>query len=125
MGEMTYRAPGERDEPIDGEAAAIEELGRRARRLRHAVHVPVLLAGVFLGVVAYLLLREAILAYLGGHIPWLTGALTVGPIFALAFRIAPRLGDALAARALPKWRADVARRYGLDEAALAETTQFL
>jgi len=122
---MTYRAPGERDEPLDAEAAAIEELGRRARLLRNAVHVPMLIGGIGLGVAAYIALRALILAYVGAHIPWMTGGLTVGPIFALAFRLAPRLGDALAARALPRWRADVAKRYGLDEAALAETTQFL
>src|SRR5262245_50314260 len=122
---MTYRSPGEREEPIDGEAAAIEELGRRARALRHAVHVPVLVAGIVLGVAAYVALRELMLAYLGAHIPWITGVLTVAPIFVLAFRVAPRLGDALAARALPRWRTEIARRYGLDEATLAETTQFL
>jgi len=122
---MTYRSPGEREEPIDGEAAAIEELTRRARRLRQAVHLPVLLAGIVVGVGAYIALRALILAQLGAHIPWLTGGLTVGPIFALAFRYAPKLGDALAARALPRWRAEIARRYGLDEASLAETTQFL
>jgi hypothetical protein len=122
---MTYRAPSERDEPLDAEAAAIAELGRRARLLRNAVHVPMLLAGIAVGVAAYVAIRALMLASLGAHVPWITGALTVGPIFALAFRLAPRVGDALAARALPRWRADVARRYGLDEAALAETTQFL
>jgi hypothetical protein len=122
---MAYRAPGECEEPIDGEAAAIEELGRRARALRHAVHVPVLLGGIVLGVVAYIVLRALILAHLGAHVPWITGLLTVAPVFILAFRLAPRLGDALAARALPRWRAEVARRYGLDEVTLAETTQFL
>jgi hypothetical protein len=122
---MTYRSPSAPDEPIDAEAAAVAELGRRAKRLRTAVHLPVLLLGIALGVVAYVVARAAILACLGAHVPWLTGALTVGPIFALAFRLAPRISDALAARVLPRWRADVARRYGLDESALAETTQFL
>jgi hypothetical protein len=122
---MTYRVPGERDEPIDAEAAAVAELGRRARILRQGIHLPVLLVGIAVGVVAYFAVREALLASLGAHIPWLTGALTVGPLFAYAFRIAPRIADAIAARLLPKWRAELARRYDLDEAVLAETTQFL
>jgi hypothetical protein len=122
---MAYRAPGERDEPIDVEAAAVAELGRRARVLRQSVHLPVLVVGIALGVLAYVIARDALLASLGAHIPWLTGALTVGPVFALAFRLAPRLGDLVAARYLPRWRAEIARRYDLDEAALAETTQFL
>jgi hypothetical protein len=122
---MTYREPDERLEPIDAEAAAVAELSRRARLLRQAVHLPVLLAGIALGVALYFAVREAILAALGAHIPWLTGAITVGPVFALAFWLAPRIGDLVAARTLPAWRAALARKYGLDEQAFAETTQFL
>jgi hypothetical protein len=93
--------------------------------LRQGVHIPVLLLGVATGVAMYLIVRHALLEYLGAHVPWITGALTVGPIFVLAFRLAPRVSDALAARALPRWRASLARRYGLDADALAETTKFL
>lgn len=121
---MTYRVSAEPVEPIDGEAIAIAALGRRAQRLRRAIHVPVLLVGIGLGIAAYVMLREILLARFGGHVPYLTGALTFGPMFALAVRVAPRLGNAAAARALPRWRAELARRYGLDEAVLAETTQF-
>lgn len=122
---MSYRAPGDRSDPVDAEAVAVAELGRRARRLRHAAHVPVLLLGLAVGVALYVVVREVSLTNLGVNIPWIVGPLTIGPVFVLAFRLAPRLGNALAARALPKWRAEMAQRHGLDEGALAEMTQFL
>jgi hypothetical protein len=78
-----------------------------------------------MGAVAYVVVRAVFLCVLGASSVWITGALSVTPMFLLAFRLAPRLADALAARVLPKWRAEVARQYGLDERALAETTQFL
>ena len=122
---MTYRVAGEQVEPTDHEAAAIEQLARRALRLRRAVIVPVLVAGMVLGLAAYAMLREVFLGRFGVNFPWATAAVTVGPIFTLAIRVAPRLGNAVAARALPRWRRELARRHGLDEALLAETTQFV
>ncbi len=120
-----YRDPSEAPEERDPEAAAIEELGRRAGRVRMLFIVPTLLVGIGVGVALYVLLRELQFALVHGHIPYVTGAVAFFPTFGGAMRLGPRLGDAAVRRRLPAWREELAQREGLDAAQLAETTKLL
>jgi hypothetical protein len=122
---VSYRTPREREDPDDHEALAIVELGRRARRVRQAIYVPAILLAIVGGVGGYLLLREVLLASIGGHVPFLTAALTLTPAFMGGIRLAGALADAVVARRIPGWRSELARAHGLDEKLLAETTQFV
>jgi hypothetical protein len=122
---VAYRSPSELDASEDHEAIAIAELGSRARHARQKIYVPVLLAGMGVGVGGYVLLREVLLSSVGGHMPWLTAALTLAPAFLGGIRLAAWLADTVVARRLPGWRAELARAHGLDEKLFEETTQFV
>ena len=122
---MPYRDPSEQPDETDPEAAAIAVLRTRASRVRTAIHVPLLLAGIAGGAVLYVVLRDLQFALNGAHIPWLTGVLSFVPTFGGSFWLAPRLADAVVRRALPTWRAALAKEHGLDPAELEETTRLL
>jgi len=122
---MPYRDPSEQADETDPEAAVIALLRTRAGRVRTAIHVPLLLGGIFGGAVLYVALRELQFAINGAHMPWLTGLLAFVPTFGGSFWLAPRLADAVVRKALPRWRATLAKQHGLDLAELEETTRVL
>lgn len=122
---MTYREPGSAPDERDPEATAIEEIGRRAARMRRVVIVPLLLLGIVMGGLLYELLAELQYAWRGAHMPWVTGLLAFAPTFGGALRLAPRLADLAVRHRLPGWRRSLAEEHGLDLAQLEETTRVL
>jgi hypothetical protein len=123
---VAYRHPGDvPDEPPDREAAAIQELGRRAGRVRSSVIVPMLLTGIAMGALLYDVLAELQYAWRGAHIPWVTGMMSFAPTFGAVLKVAPRVADAVVRRRLPRWRKSLAEEHGLDLAQLEETTRLL
>jgi hypothetical protein len=122
---MAYREPSEQAPETDPEATAVAALRTRASRVRTAIHVPLLLGGIAGGAVLYVVLRELQFALNGAHMPWLTGLLAFVPTFGGSFWLAPRLADAVVRKALPRWRAALAKEHGLDLAELEETTRLL
>ena len=122
---MAYRDQAEIPDERDPEGLAIAELVKRTSRLRACIHVPLLLLGIAAGGFAYVALRDLQFAARGGHMPWLTGIVSFFPTFGGSLWLAPRIADFIAKRALRGWRADVARKHGLDLAQLEETTRLL
>ena len=122
---MAYREPTEPAEGADPEAAAIAVLRSRARGLRTAIHVPLLLGGIAAGGVLYVVFRDWQFATRGAHFPWLTAVCSFVPTFGGSFWLAPRLADFVVGRLLPRWRATLAQKHGLDPDELAETTRLL
>ncbi len=122
---MPYREPSEPGDETDPEAKAVATLRTRAGRVRALIHVPLLLGGIFGGALVYVVLRELQFAINGAHMPWLTGLLAFVPTFGGSFWLAPRLADAVVRKAMPGWRAALAKQHGLDLAELEETTRLL
>jgi len=122
---VAYRTPSDPVEPTDPEAAAIAVLRSRAGRIRNAIHVPLLLCGIVGGAVMYVVLRDWQFATRGAHFPWLTAVLSFVPTFGSSLWLAPRLADFVVGRSLPRWRAALAKKHGLDADELAETTRLL
>ena len=122
---MTYRQPATPTEESDPEEAAIQEIGRRAGRLRLVIIVPLLLLGLVSAGLLYELLAELQYAWRGAHMPWLTGMLSFAPTFGGALKLSPRVADAAVRRRLPVWRRGLAEKHGLDLAQLEETTRLL
>ncbi|MEA2752669.1 MAG: hypothetical protein QOI41_6812 [Myxococcales bacterium] len=123
---MPYREQSERpDEPEDPEDLAIATLTRRTGRLRACIHVPLLLLGIVGGGFAYVALRDMQFAARGMHMPWLTAIVSFSPTFGGSLWLAPRIANFFARRALRGWRAELAKKHGLDLAQLEETTRLL
>jgi hypothetical protein len=122
---MTYREPGSVSEETDPEAAVLQEIGRRAARLRMGIIVPLLLVGLVMAGLLYDLLAELQYAWRGAHMPWLTGIAAFAPTFGGMLRLAPRIADAAVRNRLPGWRRTLAQENGLDLAQLEETTRLL
>ena len=122
---MAYREPTDPSEGADPEATAIAVLRSRAKRLRTAIHVPLLLFGIASGVVLYVVFRDWQFATRGAHFPWFTAVCSFVPTFGGSFWLAPRLADLVVGRFLPRWRAKLANEHGLDPEELAETTRLL
>ncbi len=68
---MAYRDLSEQADETDPEAAVIALLRTRAGRVRTAIHVPLLLGGIFGGAVLYVALRELQFATNGALMPTL------------------------------------------------------
>lgn len=122
---MVYREPSDVTEEIDHEAVAIAKISRRARRLRAAIQVPLLLVGIACGIVLYFVLRDLQFARSGAHIPWVTGVVSFVPTFGGAFRVAPWVASLVLGPFLTRWRAELATTHGLDVEAFTETTRLL
>ena len=122
---VTYREPSTPHDDPDHEAVVIQELGRRVGRMRMAIIVPLLLAGIGLGGLLYELLAELQYAWRGAHMPWVTGIIAFAPTFGGIFKLAPYIADAAVRRRLPVWRRTLAAAHGLDLAQLEETTRLL
>jgi hypothetical protein len=120
-GPLPYREPTAPEaEPPDAELEAARALHRRADRIRKAVLVPSILGGIALGFGGYLGLRELFFSAFGAHQPVVTGVVGMLPPVLAAFWLARAASDALVRRALPSWRAELARAHGLSEEALDE-----
>jgi hypothetical protein len=123
---VTYRQPASiPEEPEDLEAVAIQEIGRRAARVRKAIIVPMLLLALGMGAMLYDVFAELQYAWRGAHMPWLTGIAAFVPTFGGMLKIAPRIADAVVRLRLPVWRRSLAEQHGLDLAQLEETTRVL
>lgn len=122
---VTYREASPVPEEIDHESLVIAELTKATGRVRTAIVVPTLLAGLAAGAVLYVVLRDLQFAARGAHFPWVTACLSFAPLFGGSLKIAPRIADALIARLLPRWRRRLAAEHGLDLATLEETTRLL
>jgi hypothetical protein len=123
---VPYREPSEQpEEPEDPESLAIATLTKRTSRLRACIHVPLLLLGIVGGAVAYGVLRDMQFAARGMHMPWLTAIMSFFPTFGGSLWLAPRIANFFARLALPGWRAELAKKHGLDLAQLEETTRLL
>jgi hypothetical protein len=93
--------------------------------LRTAIVVPVMLLGLLAGALLYGFLSTLQMERLGGHYVWVTAIVSFVPTFGASFRVAPRLADRIVRPALRRWRTELAKAHGLDEALLEETTQVL
>lgn len=122
---MAYRDPATVEEESDPEAIAVQELGRRAGRLRMAVILPLIFLGIAAGGMLYEILAELQYAWRGAHMPWVTGIVAFAPTFGGVLRLAPRVADAVVRTRLPRWRRSLAEMHGLDLAQLEETTRLL
>ena len=116
-----YRSPqGPGAEPPDVELACARTIHRRAEAIRRAVTVPCVLGGLALGVAGYFALREAFFATLGAHQPYVTGTLALLPPFALSFKVAQKVSDAMIRGRVRTWVRDLAREHQLSVEALTE-----
>jgi hypothetical protein len=123
---VPYREQSEKpeDEP-DPEGLAIAEITKRTSRLRACIHVPLLLLGIGLGGVTYVFFRDLQFAARGAHFPWLTATVSFFPTFGGSLWLAPRIANFFARLALRSWRAELAKKHGLDLAQFEETTRLL
>jgi hypothetical protein len=110
---------------VDPEALAMAEVARRARRGRLAVAAPILVAGLALGVAGYVVLREAFFATIHGHVPYLTGALSILPALTLAWSAATAAGRALVRWRAPRWAEEVGAMHGVPRESLAQLASML
>ncbi len=118
---MAYREPeAPVPEPPDAELEAARALHQRADRVRKIVLVPSILGGIALGFAGYLGARELFFAAIGAHQPVVTGVVGMLPPVLGAFWLARAASDVVVRRALPTWRAELARAHGVSEAALEE-----
>lgn len=125
MSGNAYRDPSDRVDLPDPEDAAIARISARARRVRMAIHVPILLLGIATSVVLYIFLRDLQFARNGAHFPWVTGSASFVTGLGGSFVLAPRLANAVVRLLLPGWRRQLARTYDLDLEQFAETTRLL
>lgn len=120
---MIYREPATAPDESDPEAIALEEIGRRAGRVRMAIILPLIFVGIAAGGLLYDLLAELQYAWRGAHMPWVTGLVAFAPTFGGVLRLAPRVADAVVRRRLPTWRRGLAEKHGLDLAQLEAMTR--
>ncbi len=115
---MPYRAlshpyRGVAEPPRDEESLALACLAARARRARRAVGLPILAAGLVLGVLGGWLVRNAAFGAFDSRAPYITLLYTVFPLFVLAQAVAAYAGrKAVAARA-HAWIAEIALAGGV------------
>lgn len=96
----------------DQEVVALATLVARAQRLRRRVAVPILSAGVVLGVVAYAVMREIVFAGIDARAPYLIWLLTWLPVVVGAQALAAYVGRRAVVRRSPAWIAEITPRGG-------------
>jgi hypothetical protein len=110
---------------VDPETHAMAELARRAKFVRMAVALPLLLTGLALGVVGYWVLRAVFFATVGWQVPYVTGVLTIFPALAISWKAAAAGGRALVTWRAPAWADDIGRTYGVPAHTLAHFARML
>jgi hypothetical protein len=65
-------------QPIDREAEALKDLGRRVSRVRGWVAGLSISIALVAGAAGYILLRQLLFDLVGAHSPYVTGAVTIG-----------------------------------------------
>ena len=101
------------------------EVARRARRVRIAVAAPILVAGLALGIAGYVVLREVFFATIHGHVPYVTGALSILPALTLAWNVASASGRALVGWRAPRWAEEVGAIHGVPGESLAQLARMV
>lgn len=114
---MVYRDPAQGPR-ADAEAVAVRELADRAAKLRRAVLLPAIVAGVAGAIAGYLAVREIQFALFHVQLPWLSGLLGSLPPLAGGARIGQALGNALVARRAPAWLEAATQRHALPRGTL-------
>jgi hypothetical protein len=102
----------------DAEALAARQLGLLATKLRRRIFVPLVLVGIILGVVGYVVLREAQLRSYGMHMPYVTGACSFAPCFLGAGWLGRRAADAAVRLQMRGWCDELITRHHLPAGAL-------
>ena len=107
------------------EEAAIVELVTKTKAVRAIIIVAHVLLGVLLGSVLYSLLEDWQMEHRGGHIPYVTGMISMLPTFGAMLRLAPFAVRAVIRVLVPVWRRTIAAKYGLDLASFEELTTLI
>jgi hypothetical protein len=126
---------------MDRETLAMVEIARRAKTVRVAASVPILVAGIALGVAGYLALRGLLFAPIGAHSPYVAGVLsmlpattttstlaaacvlgvlTMLPAMTIAWKLAVVAGRALVRQHTPSWVDEMSRAHGIPRETLAQ-----
>lgn len=109
----------------DAEALAARELAARASKLRKRIYVPHLVVGIALGIVGYLVLREAQLRSYGMHVPYVTAGMSFAPCFLGAVWLGRRAADAAVRLKMRKWCDELIARHRLAPGTLDDYASFL
>jgi hypothetical protein len=100
----------EASEPApDEEVIALAQLVARAQRARRMVAVPILMAGVLLGAVAYLTLRVGLFEAIDVRAPYLVVLVTGLPMVVLAQAAAAVAGRWAVLGRAPRWIAEITK----------------
>jgi hypothetical protein len=113
--------------PTDEEAVALARLAARARRVRRAVGLPILAAGLAAPGTCQFLLRDLLFAAMDVHAapPYITAFVTAFPLFVLAQGLAAYAGrKAIAARS-QAWIAEIAATPGVSPSLLEAFARLL
>jgi hypothetical protein len=94
----------------DAEVVALATLAARAQRMRRLVALPILSAGVVLGVVFYLVCRDAAFAGIDARAPYLVWLVTWLPTVVAAQALAAFAGRRAVARWSAAWIAEITPR---------------
>ena len=94
----------------DEEVIALARLVARAQRVRRLVAMPIVSAGVALGVLAYVVLGHALFAGIDSRAPHLIVLVTGLPLVVLAQGLAAYVGRRTIVRRSPLWIAELTQR---------------
>jgi hypothetical protein len=96
----------------DQEVVALATLAARAARVRRLVALPILTAGVILGVGVYAVMRRIVFAGIDARAPYLIVLLTWLPVVVGAQALAAFAGRRAVVRRSPAWIAEITPRGG-------------
>lgn len=109
----------------DAEALAGRELGTRAAKLRRRILFPHVIIGATLGIIGYVVLREAQLHRFGMHMPYLTGAIAFAPCLFGAAWLGRRAANAAVRLRMRSWCDELITIHRLPPGALDDYAAFL
>jgi hypothetical protein len=116
---------GTEDALSDAETLAGRELGERAAKLRRRILLPHLIVGATLGIVGYVILREAQLRSFGMHMPYVTGGVSFAPCFLGSGWLGRRAADAAVRLKMRGWCDELITRHRLSAGTLDDYAAFL